>query len=270
MSMENDIKTKLSPFLSFENILRTIGFVADMTAIVSVILALRLPNVGGVLSIIISPITAFIIWIMAFYTYFCLLHDYWIKTKDENDWSSKFSGFVAYNLFACFNKPWLLFPLLLLMNVLYAIAYLAPNDRSVSLLAIVILTFAIIIFSLVVYGVSFENAILDAQMEKSNKLALEDRIIVDKKWKLIKSAIDKKSANAQWLNEETIKDLLVLYKLDSEIVEYIFSRYAAENPEHMIYCSVLYKKNIKGNYSTKFDSCVLVNLAIIDREKYTI
>jgi hypothetical protein len=54
--------------------LRVVGFIADLTAIGSILLAIKLPNLGQSLPLIVSPVFALGVWTIGAYLYVSYLH----------------------------------------------------------------------------------------------------------------------------------------------------------------------------------------------------
>jgi hypothetical protein len=258
-----------SPLFSGNNILRIIGFIADIATIITILAAIKLPNAGSLFPGLISPWSAIVIWIVAAYTYLCLLHDYLRKTRLQDRWSSSFAGFVSYDLINHFSKPWLLLPLLLLILALSAIIYIGivyfgRESQFLALMAI----FATLFLGAMIAFIMLFDAASSARFERYYIEQEMAQAVIDDMWKAIKPLIRKKLSTAYWLEFHVIENLLIPYRVDRKLVKYVIAKYAAEHPYKAHYGDVYQYTSLEKVEGDLVLSKVLINTEKLDRSRY--
>ena len=112
-------KTRFQKVFKFEGVATLIGLIADIFTIGSILFALRLPDVTGKpLPFFITPALALAIWVIGLYVYFSLLHSFWEKNKEKNNFQEEFPVFLLYDLLIKFRSPFALLPAIIFI-ILY-------------------------------------------------------------------------------------------------------------------------------------------------------
>jgi hypothetical protein len=263
MTEEIQKPTRLKRFLDHDGI-RVLGFIADMIAIVTVLWGAMNPNTGEAFSFFTSRWFMLAIWLIALYTYICILHGFWTRTIEKDKWSTRFSVFFIGDLIIRFRRPIYLFPILILLITFFAIT------GASGFILLGPLSF-LIFMRLLIGWESFEKKYVhDGQKLKSQRSSGSDskKILVNEKWEELVPIIDRKLSNVQWIDWFDFNDLhnaweLPWSKYDNEMPAYVFSKYALQYPDKAFFGAVF--ENIT-NEDVAFD--VLINLALIDTERY--
>lgn len=258
-------KPLLKKFLDLD-LLRIIGFIADITAIVSVVLAIKLPNVGNPLSALLTPWSCIVLWCFAVYTFICILHNYWERTQYKNIWSSGFGLFIVGDLVFKFRKPVLLFPFLILIALLIYIASLFGSEAAIVTTGILVF---IIIMVLATISDNLENHYIDPRETLTEQSKLDQyRTIVDSNWDEFKTMIEGKLSNKQWLSVSDFNEVMLLKGIESKALLFAFLRYAAEHPDKTHFGSIYKKPNPPRKRKSLITKDALVNIHKIDSEEY--
>jgi hypothetical protein len=249
-------------FFSHDSTLRVIGFAADMIAIVTVLFAIKTEMVLKALPFILSPWILFPIWVMAAYTYICLLHSYWTRTLETERWSKKFKVFIVGDLIFRFRAPYMLIPVLLLGIMLVWIAKSA--GILFPILAVLFLFCFISAFFFSTWWPSIKVGLVSRQDEEEIEKKKQERIdIVNSRWEELTAIIEKKFERDVWLDYGDFTELFYVWGLDKESIWYAFAKYATEHTGKRHFCNVC--RRITG-YVEAFN--VLVQVERLDSSKY--
>jgi hypothetical protein len=215
-------KPTSSSIFGHDSALRVLGFVADMIAIVTVLLAIKTDTVLRALPLILSPWFLYPIWILAAYTYLCWLHAYWIRTTEEYKWSRRFSVFIIGDLITKLRKPVLGFPVLLLGITLVWIA------RTTSTLEPIIFIVGMIGFMALVFAPMwwelFKRFLQPNDRETKNAL-------VEQKWPEFVTLVDSKFTTKLWLTTNSFNDVSIVWGFDENTLLFAFAKYATMFPQ---------------------------------------
>lgn len=241
---KDDNQLKPNPF-KFSKIALVVGFIADSIALISILLALNLPNNSIKLPNFINPWFAISIWAIAVYTYLSYLHFYWRKNLSSDQLSNNFNAFLGRDLFLKFRKPLLLFPALVFLIIFIWIVVFIP---IILLIPVFFIFFVSIFFS------------ITAETEADRR---------NKKWRKVIENVDKLIASRfpqfQWIGFEDLTEISKVFNLSSNQISYILALYALKYPDTAKYGKVYRKKDnvvVSGEYN------VLINLKQIDCKKY--
>jgi hypothetical protein len=215
-------KSTSSSIFGHDSALRVIGFIADMTAIVTVLLAIKTDTVLRALPLILSPWFLFPVWILAAYTYLCWLHAYWVRTAEEDKWSNRFSVFVISDLLIRLRNPILGFPVLLLGITLIWIA------RSTgTLLPLVVIFSGLCTLGLIFAPIWWE--LLKTFLRPNDRES--KNALVEQRWQEFITLVDKKLEARQWLDTDSFKEISIVWGFDENTLLFAFAKYAALYPE---------------------------------------
>jgi len=266
--MEDKSKQKDQPVKSssLDVTLRVIGFIADITAIGSVLLAMKLPNVGEVLPAFINPSFAFGIWLLGSYLYLSYLHKYWKENAGKTLWAKRFLVFLVGEFIIKFRRPFLLLPGFIWLLVLIAIFMTVGVPTAIQVGALIALILALL--SSPGWGPYFYKFFIEPLNKTENFDALNNvRITIDTKWKKLKPSIKKKIiglGSYRWLTINQFKEIMLTEALTEEMMKYALVKYASENPDDLYFGNVYQRKT----YSTIIvEANVLVNRPVFDNDK---
>jgi len=250
--------------------LRIMGFVADLTAIGSILLAIKLPNLGQSLPLIVSPIFAFGIWMIGAYLYVSYLHKYWKENSGKNLWAKRFSVFLVGELIIKFRRPFLLLPGLVWIVALVWIGATVGIPTAVYIPFLITVAIAVVIVFVGAlegkwgyddFAKYFVKPLNEAEfVEGLNKA----KAIVDRKWRKLKPIVEKKLDRYRWLAIEDFKEISVTEELTEDMMKYALIKYAAENPSETC-CGNVYGKDRWGD-PVLHEENVLVNCERFDKD----
>ena len=220
--------------------LRIIGFIADLTAIGSILLAIKLPNLGQSLPLIVNPIFAFGIWMIGAYLYVSYLHKYWKENSGKSLWAKRFSVFLVGELIIKFRRPFLLLPGFVWIVALVWIGATVGIPDPVYVVFVV--AAFILICSVVAWGSNFIPYFIKPlneaeSMERLNKV----KTIVDGKWGNLRPIVEQKLGRYFWLAIEDFKEISVTDELTEDMMGYALIKYAVENPSETHFGNVYYR-----------------------------
>ncbi|MGF1571063.1 MAG: hypothetical protein ACFCVD_23800 [Nodosilinea sp.] len=205
-------------------LVRALGFIADIIAISSINISLK-ANGSENLPGFINPGSAFVIWILAFYTYICFLNNYWKKHRESKGYSYSFSLFLLEDLLLEFSEPILFFPAIISIITLLWITITADRIYDGS-----VWTFSLCI-ALVLGCLRLIPDLTSWRDEKINpKIAKQ----IDQSWPLLEnqiySLLPKKGMQ---LNKNDIEFVLRANGLPvrESVFDYIFRRISSEDEE---------------------------------------
>jgi len=262
-----------SEYLLRDNILRVIGFVADIIAIGSLIWQIISYNTAS--THISAPIykmflwLVILIWLIAGYTYICYLHSYWEKTRKSEKWAHRFAAFVVGDLVVRFRKPVLIFPAVILFAII--LTTLVVTVGITSTLAIIgIATFVCLferIFLMIIADVDLYDIFIRSKKPADISmpyLGILGKSEVDDRWEQLKELIKTKLTDNDYLVDYYFRELDIVYDFDRAKIHYAFARFALENPDLAYYGVVTEKEDTDGENA----ALLLVNLQKIDIDKY--
>lgn len=242
-------KQKSPSFFGGEYTLRVIGFIADITAIVTVIFAIKVDAIARFLPFMVSPWVLLPIWLISFYTYVCWLHYYWESTKILHGWSNRFSVFFLGEMVLRLKKPVTLLPLLV---IIIAGAWIAQTTGIWWYLFVPFALFAFIYFVIIVSDwPGFRHKYLVSS-------SVADKELVDSRWVELAPIIQTKTNGFNWLTAGHLNDIMVAWEINEPTVLYAFAKFAAERPEQFQY------GNIKDKYGNAVAHGALIVLKNFD------
>jgi hypothetical protein len=244
-------------FFKGDSILRVIGFIADMIAILSVLFAIKIEAVSNELPRILSPWILFPIWVMAAYTYICWLHSYWKKTTQDHSWSKRFRVFVVGDLLVRFRSPYLLIPAVLLATMFIVISKAAGILEGLLGASIIILFVTTAFISITEKWQDLKDIFISPNGEGNIE-------IVDSRWEELRYITEKKLERVVFIRCDAFRDLFYAWGIDKDSMQYAFAKYAAEHPGKMHFGDIRYNPTDKTMHN------VLIRLEHLDRDKFTI
>ena len=246
-----DNKSTIKKFLQFDKFALILGFVVDSITLVSILLAVSLSGTVGLASFI-TPVLAFVIWLLAVYTYVAYLHHHW-ETNLVQGLEDKFSMFLVNDLLLRFRKPLLLFPAVVSVITLLWIA--ASADKSGSLVITLgmacFLGFAFLLAHRMTYGSTTSDGEL--------KHKIED------KWSHLKKRIKVELSRKQWVSPYDLSDFAEVWGVPLKAMAYALAKYAVEYPNQTKYGRVY---RLEDDQPVSGLENVLVNLENFEYDKY--
>lgn len=261
MNDENK-ETKSNSFLRFDTIALVLGFVVDIITILSIVFAIKLPELSENLPNFISPGLAFALWLLAVYVYFGFLRSIWDKHQEEKKFSDKFSLFLADDLLFSFRYPALLFPAIVALIVLFWIALL---DSSGMFPAFVFL--ALVFGSVGLYQYVTNNKVKVMKVESVHETVIpqEFKERVSKEWRFLSIQITELLAQQTYIDCEDLVAISTLWDVPQEHMSYVLVQYAIKNPKKTRFASLY---SLPNGFPVKRGEKVLVNLETVDDSTY--
>jgi tryptophan-rich sensory protein len=227
------MEDKIQSFFN-SSLIRLLGFIADVIAISSINIGLKADNEESLPSFI-SPGFAFAIWIIAFYTYTCILYDRWKKHKDSKEYSNRFKLFLVEDLLLDFGEPLYLLPAIILIIVLFWIAITADRiqgNESEWTLSLII--------ALLVVGFFLASQLI---FWRNKKITPKTARQIDQSWSILEAQIYnllfKKDMK---LNKNDIEFVLRANGLPvrESVFDYIFRRISLESEDPVLLYGIIY------------------------------
>jgi hypothetical protein len=263
---EEKKETKSSSFLRFDTIALILGFIVDAITIVSIVLAIQIPEVTKNLPNFISPGLAFALWVLAVYVYFGFLRSVWDKHQAEKKFSDKFSLFLADDLLFSFRYPALLFPAVVALVILF---WIASTDSSAMFLAFVVfvLLFGGIPFLMWLrqYVTDSKTVVKKAELKQENTIPQEFKERVSKEWRFLSSQINELLAQQTYVDCDDLVAISTVWEVPPDYMNYVLVQFAIKNPRKTKFASL---NSRRYDYSVNGGEKVLINLETIDESPY--
>jgi hypothetical protein len=247
-------KQKRNLFFKFDKAALILGFVVDSITIISILFAINVSQITINLQSFISPGLAFSIWVISAYTYLALLHRYWENSEEFS--KNSFSYFLFTDLLFHFKRPFFHFPTLVLVILLFWIAYVA--DKSGGLAG----GLGALLF--IVGFVTFMAFAMSAD-QNDEPITEEDKEKINTNWEFLKERIELKLSRNQWLAVNDLTEIAEVWQIPITTMGNALSKYAFECPDNVEYGYVYRRKDdelISGREP------VLINLDEINRKRY--
>ena len=189
-------------FFAFERTALVIGFVVDSITIVSILLALVSVDDTSSLSLptFITPALAWGVWFLAMYTCLALLHGYWERHRHAAGYSKHFRTFLVVDLVR-FRNPILLFPLIVLVILLFVIIYITLPETTV-IWAIA----AGVMIVLTILSVAIGEA--DVQEGSKSPEMREWMRTIESEWSFFNDRISRMLEGSPWVTEYDLRRCL--------------------------------------------------------------
>ena len=241
-------------FLKFDKVALILGFIVDTITISSILLVIKIPEVSINLSPIISPGLALALWVITGYIYLVLLHRYW-ESKDEFS-NRTFGVFLSEDLIFKFKNPILLFPWLILIVILFWIAFAFDPSGGLAggLGAILFIIFFVSFFA---YAMSTDD--------DEEPVTEEEKGEIDKNWDFLIERINLKLKRNQWLTIHDLGEIADIWEISTSAMNYALTKYAFEFPEDVEY-GYVHRREDDALISGRMP--VLINLEMINDERY--
>lgn len=263
-------------YLLKDNILRVIGFLADIIAIGGLIIQIRYLNLTKDIPVIfpakIATGLAYTIWTLALYAYLCYLHKYWSTNRRVEGLAYRFAAFTIGDLFIRFKKPLLLFPILILAISFLAISFVSFGfpDGFAPIAILFAVPCIIILILKEEYKVDLRKVFINErkpfQSYIPTSISNSERAKVDKYWDELHPLITKKLTDSDLLTEYHFSELRILLGLDDDMLHYAFARYALEFKEVSYFGLIAERSTSNDNDVSPIYA--LINLKRIDSDKY--
>lgn len=245
------------------NLINIALFISSVTT-TSVVLATGGHDVGQLpTSYLITPPSAFVMWLLASYSILAWLHSFYERNKAEKRFLPRFWMFLVDDIIFRFRFPlrsFFLFVLgILLIWIVGYTDYYFDAKNQILILVLMALTF--VIGFLIYWYYSALKESIDLERD-----GIEFQEHMEKEWSSVEERISKLLAERyQWLEFSNFKDLALTWGIDPLLFILAFARYAAKHSDETVYAH-LYEK--KWGYKPYIDHPVLISLKNLDTEKY--
>ena len=155
-----------------------------------------------------------------------------------------------------FKKPILLFPLLVLVILLFWIAFAIDGSGGLAG-GLGVLLFIIGFVTFFAVGMEVETS--------EESVTKEEKETVDKNWEFLRGRIKLKLTRNQWLNDSDLGEIAEIWEISLNAMNYALAKYAFESPKEVEY-GYVYRK--KDNELISGRNPVLINLESIDEKHY--
>ena len=254
MSKAKSGKTRIKRAPSFDKLALILGFIVDSITLASILLAIDFKGSQLALPNFITPGLAFVVWLLAVYTYIAFLHSYWSSHKAEKDLAETFAGFLGGDLILRFRSPWLLFPGLVSVVSLGWIIFTAnPDLLDCALAAMVLLLLA----SGVLAWKSLRLFLAD-----TSGTGFKNR--VENEWSFLEEQIQHRLAERPLVTYLDLEEIAEVWGVDCEKMGYVLAKYAVEHPDTTRY-SLLRRRDTGESVSSVR---LLINLQSMNRDEY--
>lgn len=259
MEEKKPVGGQLKKLLGFDKIALILGFVVDTVTLVSILLSISAGNVAPSIRGLISPGFAFVIWLLAVYTYFAFLHSYWDRKKAVEHYSNRFGAFLVNDLLFKFRNPLALFPAFISTITLFWILYLLDASGGLFGASLTVLVLIGIPGLIILHGSMSDNQPEGMTPDKELEKLIEDN------WAVLDKKISLELSRKPWVHETDLDDVAVLWGYPVTAMKRVLVRYAIKHPAKATYGRV-YKDGdfvpISGSEK------VLINFKNLDSSYY--
>lgn len=251
---------KVKKLFRFEKAALILGFIVDTITIATILLTINLPRADNLLPSVITPWVALIIWILATYIYLAYLHHFWETNISKENLSVKFSTFMVDDLFFRFRYPWKLLPLLVLIVLLGLISY------TTDLYHIGLWVFSVVVIMSLYNLIRFKRSLNRLTYETEQNREQQRKL--DENWKVVKEQISVLLSREQFIDVDDLEHAVRVLGIPQDKLSYFLARYALEYPNQAKFDNLYQKGNLKYREENSRFEKVLINLKLMDREKY--
>jgi hypothetical protein len=196
-----------------------LSFIADAYTIIQIF-----SNATNVKPI--PPWLGMIVWILATFTYFSLLHGHWTKINKNNKYSPSFLGYFFKDLIFYFKQPFYLLPFIILLILLFPSLYVISEVFTEFIGAL--LFFCIFIF-IIVKGTSMMEGTSKPYLKQEVTEKIKKEIISN--WDDWEKRIEFEHSLIYIITSHTFMDIINLKNYNESVFIFIFSLYASKHPD---------------------------------------
>jgi len=209
-----------------------IGLVADIIAIVSVLLAIDIQGEGVktlASKILITEWHLFGLWLIAGFTYLGFLYKVWENDKEKREYIGNFWFFLIYDFILKFRLPFYLLPIVVLL-ILFVWIFGASGAKF---LFFVLFFLGFLVTFIYILHIRHEILVEQAIAEQRT---IKD--IIDKNWKTIENRILNEISHLPWIEVSRFRDLAIILQIDCTAFKMAFAKFSLIYPTEIFYGDV--------------------------------